>query len=78
MLSHRPFARVAQVIVLPARASRAATVEREGREPAAVIEVPFVRMGLRPRRGADRRSTSREIQDVLAEETRRGVRRAVL
>jgi hypothetical protein len=72
-MMYRPFARIAQVITLPSRPMPIVEVKR----PGLVIEVPFVRLGLRTR-SAEKRSTSKEILAVHAQETRRGVRRCVL
>jgi hypothetical protein len=73
MLVHNPFAGLAQVIA----PSRLPVILPPPVKRAITIAVPLERLGLRTRSAA-KRSTSREIQAVLAEETRRGARRSVL
>jgi len=76
MLVHNPFARLAQVVTLVTAPSRLTTILPPPPN-AVVVPVPFVRLGLRTR-NATKRSTSREIAAIHAEETRRGSRRSVL
>lgn len=76
MLVHNPFARLAQVLTFVPAPSRPQTI-LPPRPGAVVIPVPFVRLGLRTRTAA-KRSTSRDIAAIHAEETRRGSRRSVL
>jgi hypothetical protein len=80
VLVHRPFSKLAQVITLPTerRLSAATRLPVIGAPRGALIEVPFVRLGIRPRDATKTRSTSKEIEDVRAMETRRGARRSVL
>jgi hypothetical protein len=75
VLSHRPFARLAEVVHLAPRQSRLLDGAGKGVEGMqTVIRVPFRLLGTTEGR---RRSTSAEIEFVRRLETQRGTRRAV-